>query len=62
VIIATGAGLILQSFTRLLRVDPGFVSAGVTAVDVALPASRYPGRRASAFVDEALSRIGALPS
>jgi putative ABC transport system permease protein len=62
VMIATGAGLFLQSFTRLLQVDPGFVSSGVTTVDIALPPSRYreaPAQRA--FVDEALARIAALP-
>ena len=62
VIIATGAGLFLQSFNRLLHVDPGFVSSGVTAVDIALPPSRYAGAPSQrAFVDEAVSRIGALP-
>ena len=63
VIIATGAGLFLQSFSRLLRVDPGFDPSGVTAVDVALPPSRYAGAPSQrAFVDEAVSRLGALPS
>jgi putative ABC transport system permease protein len=62
VVIATGAGLFLQSFNRLLHVDPGFVSGGVTAVDITLPPSRYAGAASQrAFVDEALSRIGALP-
>ena len=63
VIIATGAGLFLQSLNRLLHVDPGFVSGGVTAVDIALPPSGYadaPSQRA--FVDEAMTRLGALPS
>jgi putative ABC transport system permease protein len=62
VVVAIGAGLLLQSFNRLLRVDPGFVAGGVTAIDIALPPSRYreaPSQRA--FVDEALSRIAALP-
>ena len=62
VIVATGAGLFLQSFTRLLRVDAGFVSSGVTAVDIALPPARYAGAPSQrAFVDEAVSRLGALP-
>jgi putative ABC transport system permease protein len=61
--IATGAGLFLQSFNRLLHVDPGFVAGGITAVDIALPPSRYAGAPSlRAFVDEAVSRIGALPS
>ena len=63
VVVATGAGLFLQSFNRLLRVDPGFVADGVTAVDVALPPSRYRAAASQrAFFDEALTRLAVLPS
>jgi putative ABC transport system permease protein len=41
VVVATGAGLFLQSFGKLLRVNPGFDAHGVAAVDVALTAQRY---------------------
>jgi putative ABC transport system permease protein len=62
VAITTGAGLILQSFGRLIRVDPGFHPDGVLAVDLSLPSARY---RAAAsrrvFFDEAVARTGALP-
>lgn len=36
------AGLLLNSFLRLQRVDVGFDPAGVYALTVALPSSRYP--------------------
>ena len=37
-----GAGLLLNSFLNLQRVDPGFDSSGVVAVTLALPQVRYP--------------------
>lgn len=36
-----GAGLLMNSFLRLQRVDPGFDSRGLYAVQVSLPAVRY---------------------
>ena len=61
-IVATGAGLFLQSLHNLARVIPGFTMHDVTAMEIALPASRYatpPQRRA--FFDEAVARLAALP-
>jgi putative ABC transport system permease protein len=37
-----GAGLLLNSFVRLTRVDPGFDPSGAVGVQVSLPAARYP--------------------
>jgi len=37
-----GAGLLLNSFLRLERVNPGFEPAGLVSVGVSLPAARYP--------------------
>ena len=42
-----GAGLLLNSFVRLERVNPGFEPAGLVGVSVALPQARYPGYAAS---------------
>ncbi len=36
-----GAGLLLNSFVRLLRVQPGFDPAGLVTMKVSLPAARY---------------------
>lgn len=62
VAIATGAGLILQSFGRLMRVDPGFNPDGVMAVDLSLPSARYRAATSQrVFFDEVVARAGALP-
>ena len=41
-ILLTGAGLLINSFTRLMQVDPGFAPDGAVTFRLALPASRYP--------------------
>ena len=49
IVLLTGAGLVLRSFTRLLAVDPGFTVERVLTLDIALPADRYrevPAREA----------------
>jgi predicted permease len=61
-IVATGAGLFLQSLHNLARVLPGFTMHDVVSMEIALPPSRYrtaPQQRA--FFDEAVARLGALP-
>jgi predicted permease len=61
-ILLVGAGLLLASFDRILRVDPGFQSDHVLTGNIALPASRYPEdpdvRNAMARI---LDRVRALP-
>lgn len=42
VALAFAAGLLVRSFLRLVRVDPGFGSTNVVAIGLDLPASRYP--------------------
>lgn len=37
-----GAGLLLNSFMRLQRVDPGYDPEGLVSASLALPAARYP--------------------
>ena len=61
--IAAGAALFMQSFIRLLKVNPGFSADNILAVDVALPAARY--RTAAdqrTFFEDALVRLTAVPS
>jgi putative ABC transport system permease protein len=62
VVLLTGAGLTLRSFTTLLAVDPGFTAAGVLTVQFALPDGRYEKDEARhAFYARAFERIEALP-
>jgi putative ABC transport system permease protein len=56
------AGLLLNTFLRLRRVDLGFDPAGVVAVGVSLPAARYPGTPERwQFWHRAEQRIADLP-
>ena len=56
--LSIGAALLLQSFFKLHRVDPGFDSSDVMTMDLTLPAARYQGAvRQRAFYTEAVERI-----
>ena len=41
-VLLVGAGLLVSSFVRLVGVDPGFRVDGVTAIQTAVPDTRYP--------------------
>jgi putative ABC transport system permease protein len=57
-----GAGLLLRSFVRLLRVDPGFNAENVLTMNVSLPTVKYAKpEQQIAFFDEVLRRVSALP-
>jgi putative ABC transport system permease protein len=57
-----GAGLLLRSFLRLLRVDPGFDAQNVLTMNVSLPTVKYAkAEQQIAFFDEILRRVSALP-
>ena len=57
-----GAGLLINSFWRLLRTDAGFDSRGVLAVDIPLSRTQYPTpeQRAAAF-EQLIGRMKTLP-
>jgi predicted permease len=56
------AGLAIQSLRNVLRVDPGFSTEGILAVDVSLSPGRYSSRETrAAFVRQALERIESVP-
>ena len=55
------AGLLLNSFWRLLQVDPGFNPEGALAVSFYLPSSRYP-RSSSRSSSTASSKRSFAPS
>jgi putative ABC transport system permease protein len=43
-ILMTAAGLLLESFARLIRVDPGFSAQNLMTFSINLPSIRYPQR------------------
>ena len=54
-VLLVSAGLLLNSFIRLQRVDPGFRTDQVSLISLPLPQSRYPdGKRQSAFYRQVL--------
>jgi putative ABC transport system permease protein len=57
-----GAGLLVRSFSRLLRVDPGFDSQNVITMNVSLPTVKYAdAQKQIAFFDDLLRRVTPLP-
>ena len=57
-----GAGLLLKSFLRLQRVDPGFDPHGVLTMSVFLPGTKYPEESQHvAFFDQVQERAASLP-
>ena len=57
-----GATLLLRSFDRLQRVDPGFSGEGVFTGAVVLPRAKYgEPERQVAFADELLARVQSTP-
>ncbi|MGE5243032.1 MAG: ABC transporter permease [Betaproteobacteria bacterium] len=61
-LLLVGAGLLIRSFSRLLRADPGFEPGHVLTMNVSLPTSRYstPAQQV-AFFDELLRRTALVP-
>lgn len=61
-VLLVGAGLTLRSFANLIAVDPGFRTANVLTVQVALPVARYPTPQSRAdLYARAFSTLTALP-
>jgi predicted permease len=61
-VLLVGAGLLVNSFARLVNVDPGFRSDHLLTMQITLPAYSYPdGRRVNAFYQQALNRVIGLP-
>ncbi len=69
VILVVGAGLLLESFRRILEVDPGFRTDGVLKAEFTLPEARYPIEfsqriefaEVQRFNNDLLQRTRALP-
>jgi putative ABC transport system permease protein len=61
IVLMVGAGLLIRSFDRLLRVDPGFDAERVLTMRLSTSGRFETGRETAAFLERALDRIGALP-
>ena len=61
-VLLVGAVLLIDSFRRLQKVDPGFRAEGVTAFFVGLPPGSYPDDdRQALFFQNAIEKLKALP-
>jgi predicted permease len=60
-VLLIAAGLLLTSFARLQRVEPGFEPEGVFTAQLALPPGRYPGAKLAAFYEQFYARLATLP-
>ncbi len=61
-VLLTGAGLLVESFSRFARMDPGFRPQGVLTAQLTLPAQRYTTpEQQTAFVSAVLERLSAEP-
>lgn len=62
VLLLVGAGLLLRSFSEVLRTDPGFRVDRLVTMSIALPETEYPdGPSMWRFYDPLLERVRALP-
>src|SRR5262245_14016844 len=62
VIVLVGAGLLVRSFQKLLRVDPGFRADHLLSLKIELPRSRYQrDEQIKNFYQQLTQRIQALP-
>ena len=61
-VLLVGAGLMIRSFLRLQRVDPGFQTKNVLTAKIVLPGSKYyrPTLQRQ-FYEEVMQRVRALP-
>ena len=60
-LLVVSAGLLANSFVRLVNVDPGFDTAHTLAIPLELPDGRYPDSRVAPFYAELLGKVRALP-
>ena len=57
-----GAGLMIRSFQRLQRVNPGFESRGVLTMTLSVASAKFPGpAQEISFLERVLQRVRTLP-
>ena len=60
-VLLIAAGLLLTSFARLQRVEPGFEPDGIFTAQLALPARQYPREKLVAFYETLHQRLSTMP-
>ncbi len=61
-VLLISASLMMSTFARLMRVDPGFDAGGVLTMKITLPTATYPTvTEQSAFYGELLAELASLP-
>jgi predicted permease len=60
-VVLIAAGLLLTSFARLQRVEPGFQPDGVFTAQLALPPQRYTREKLVAFYEQLYQKLTTLP-
>ena len=62
VILMVGSSLMMRSFVRVMKVDPGFRPEGAVMVDIALPDNKYDtDARQSAFASRVADGLAGIP-
>jgi predicted permease len=62
VVLAIGAGLLIRSFNRLLRIDPGIETENLLTMTVAAPSYKYPeSAQIASFFDEVMGEVETIP-
>ena len=61
VVLLVGAGLLIRSFERLTRVDPGFRSKNLLTLNFDLPSGKYNNEKSDQFVREFFDKVRAQP-
>jgi predicted permease len=61
VVLLIGSGLLIRSFVRLINVDPGYDPSNVLTADIYLPGAEAGKADTTAFLNEFLPRVRALP-
>ncbi len=60
-LLLVSAGLMANSFLRLMRVNVGFNPDGAVAIPIELPSAQYPEGRVAEFYRSLLDRVRAMP-
>jgi predicted permease len=60
-VLLIAAGLLLTSFARLQRVEPGFNPDNVFTAQLVLPPQRYPREKLVAFYEQLYQRLSEMP-